>query len=118
MTNAKTGLRAMYVNIAGRKFILCLHFVISKLQHYRGLTLLFRKGSFGNATSKEGCRKCECNGHGDESLGLCDPDTGVCFCQHNTEGTECEKCKKGYYGDPKNGGICYFQVNLLYLSNF
>lgn len=69
-----------------------------------------RPGSFGNATSVEKkCRPCECNGHGNDALGICDIQTGECFCEHNTEGNNCEKCSANYYGNPKNGGQCYFQ---------
>lgn len=68
-----------------------------------------RAGSYGNATSLEGCRGCNCNEHGNAALGVCDSVTGVCFCQDNTEGPTCNKCKKGYYGDPRRGGTCYFQ---------
>ncbi|GFG35976.1 hypothetical protein Cfor_03559, partial [Coptotermes formosanus] len=68
-----------------------------------------RPGSYGNATSGRGCHVCNCNGHGSEAEGICDLQTGVCFCQDNTEGDTCNRCKKGYYGDPRNGGTCYYQ---------
>ncbi|KAJ4443468.1 hypothetical protein ANN_05140, partial [Periplaneta americana] len=68
-----------------------------------------RPGSYGNATSGRGCHVCSCNGHGSEAKGICDLQTGVCFCQDNTEGDTCNRCKKGYYGDPRNGGTCYYQ---------
>lgn len=29
--------------------------------------------------------------------------TGVCNCQDNTEGDNCEKCKDGFYGNPTEG---------------
>lgn len=67
------------------------------------------KGSFGNATSPEGCKQCDCNGHGNITVGICDMETGICFCQDNTQGRRCEKCKPNYYGDPTNGGQCYYQ---------
>ncbi|PSN57394.1 Multiple epidermal growth factor-like domains protein 8 [Blattella germanica] len=66
-------------------------------------------GSYGNATNDKKCQYCNCNGHGSEALGICDLETGVCFCQDNTEGFSCDRCKKGYYGDPRNGGTCYYQ---------
>ncbi|KAI4465589.1 netrin/laminin-related [Holotrichia oblita] len=69
---------------------------------------LCESGSFGNATTEQGCHKCECNGHGDKTKGECDIITGVCYCQDNTEGDKCEKCKRNYYGDPKNGKQCYY----------
>ncbi|XP_018320718.1 multiple epidermal growth factor-like domains protein 8 isoform X2 [Agrilus planipennis] len=68
-----------------------------------------KPGSYGNATSMAGCRKCDCNGHGIEELGECDIDTGECYCKDNTEGKHCEKCKLNYYGDPRNNGQCYYQ---------
>lgn len=68
-----------------------------------------RPGSYGNATSGEGCHPCQCNGHGDHSLGICDLQTGDCFCKDNTGGVNCDTCNPEYYGDPKDGGKCYFQ---------
>ena len=67
-----------------------------------------KAGSYGNATTTLGCRKCNCNEHGDKELEVCDRQTGVCFCRDNTEGDNCQKCKKGYYGDPRDGGMCYY----------
>lgn len=66
-------------------------------------------GSYGNATSSRGCRRCDCNGHGDDDLGVCDVQTGECFCRDNTEGPNCEKCSGDYYGDPRHEGRCYYQ---------
>ncbi|KAE8741134.1 hypothetical protein FOCC_FOCC013392 [Frankliniella occidentalis] len=68
-----------------------------------------RAGSYGSATSGQGCHGCNCNEHGSEALGVCDFQTGACFCQDNTIGDNCDKCKPGYYGDPRNGGMCYYQ---------
>lgn len=68
-----------------------------------------RPGSFGNATATQGCQPCDCNEHGNQALGICDKQTGECFCQDNTEGLQCEMCNKNYYGDPTKGGQCYFQ---------
>lgn len=56
-----------------------------------------RSGSYGNATSSKGCMPCECNGHGNQALGVCDTQTGECFCQDNTEGLQCEMCNKVSY---------------------
>ncbi|KAK0091776.1 hypothetical protein PV326_002712 [Microctonus aethiopoides] len=67
-----------------------------------------KAGSFGNATTSLGCKKCNCNEHGDKMMDYCDRRTGICFCKDNTVGENCERCKKGYYGDPKNGGMCYY----------
>lgn len=69
---------------------------------WKKFCLFFRAGSYGNATSPEGCRGCNCNEHGNAALGVCDSTTGVCLCQDNTEGPTCDKCKKGYYGDPRS----------------
>jgi len=68
-----------------------------------------KAGSYGNATSLEGCHKCDCNGHGDEQLGICDSNSGKCYCKNYTEGDNCQFCKKGFFGDPKNGNFCYHQ---------
>ncbi|XP_055375614.1 multiple epidermal growth factor-like domains protein 8 isoform X2 [Condylostylus longicornis] len=67
-----------------------------------------RPGSYGNATSSEGCSPCSCNNHGNKNLGLCDRRTGQCFCQDNTGGFRCEVCNAQYYGDPTIGQ-CYYQ---------
>ncbi|XP_050462738.1 multiple epidermal growth factor-like domains protein 8 [Cataglyphis hispanica] len=67
-----------------------------------------KAGSYGNATMPLGCRECDCNGHGDIELGVCDRQTGMCFCRDNTEGDKCQRCKRGYYGDPRDGGMCYY----------
>ncbi|XP_043275705.1 multiple epidermal growth factor-like domains protein 8 isoform X2 [Venturia canescens] len=67
-----------------------------------------KAGSYGNATTTLGCRKCNCNEHGDKDLEVCDRQTGVCFCRDNTEGDTCQRCKKGYYGDPRDGGMCFY----------
>ncbi|XP_026518076.1 basement membrane-specific heparan sulfate proteoglycan core protein-like, partial [Terrapene carolina triunguis] len=46
------------------------------------------------------CERCDCSGHSGE----CDAETGDCQnCQDNTEGTRCERCQQGYYGDARRG---------------
>lgn len=57
--------------------------------------------AFGNATTSEGCKPCNCNEHGDPEQGLCDRVTGKCFCIDDTMGDNCAKCKPGLKGDPK-----------------
>ncbi|GBM96414.1 Multiple epidermal growth factor-like domains protein 8 [Araneus ventricosus] len=64
-------------------------------------------GSYGDATTPDGCRKCECNGHGDIELEICNSTTGECFCLNNTVGPNCAQCKDGYYGNPEKNGVCF-----------
>ncbi|XP_034609571.1 basement membrane-specific heparan sulfate proteoglycan core protein [Trachemys scripta elegans] len=46
------------------------------------------------------CKRCDCSGHSGE----CDAETGDCQnCQDKTEGTRCERCQPGYYGDAQRG---------------
>ncbi|XP_038601857.1 laminin subunit gamma-3 [Tachyglossus aculeatus] len=51
--------------------------------------------SGGPSTS---CIPCTCNQHGS-----CDPESGICQCQHHTEGPSCERCIAGFYGNPFRG---------------
>ncbi|XP_075762396.1 basement membrane-specific heparan sulfate proteoglycan core protein isoform X5 [Pelodiscus sinensis] len=46
------------------------------------------------------CERCECNGHAAE----CDAESGDCRnCRDHTEGSRCERCRPGYYGDARRG---------------
>ncbi|XP_048585207.1 attractin-like protein 1 [Nematostella vectensis] len=47
------------------------------------------------------CPACQCNGHS-----TCDSKNNCKTCLHNTNGTNCQICSNGYYGNPKNGGTC------------
>lgn len=49
------------------------------------------------------CPKCQCNGHS-----KCTIDPEVCddACDDNTEGSNCERCRQKFYGNPINGGVC------------
>uniref|UniRef100_UPI00358F442D multiple epidermal growth factor-like domains protein 8 n=1 Tax=Myxine glutinosa TaxID=7769 RepID=UPI00358F442D len=60
-----------------------------------------KPGSYGNATSPAECKPCTCNGHEDASKGFCDMVTGTCYCTGHTDGTHCEHCQAGFYGDPR-----------------
>lgn len=43
---------------------------------------------------------CNCHRHSD----ICDRETGVCQnCQHNTTGSQCQRCLPGFYGDATRG---------------
>ena len=80
-----------------------------KCQHLtRGSTCAqCQEGSYGKAKMEQ-CQPCRCNGHHDEALGSCHPDTGNCYCQHFTEGPRCQHCKEGFHGDPQESGRCSF----------
>uniref|UniRef100_A0A0C9R7G4 Megf8_0 protein n=1 Tax=Fopius arisanus TaxID=64838 RepID=A0A0C9R7G4_9HYME len=71
---------------------------------------LYNDGPWKPAVGKQtnACRKCNCNEHGDKDLDYCDRQTGRCFCRDNTKGETCGKCRRGYYGDPRDGGMCYY----------
>ncbi|XP_011162425.1 laminin subunit beta-1 isoform X1 [Solenopsis invicta] len=57
---------------------------------------------FGNPEVPGGsCQFCNCNNNTDlRRAGNCDPHTGHCLqCLFNTDGSTCEVCKAGFYGD-------------------
>ncbi|UYV66192.1 LAMC3 [Cordylochernes scorpioides] len=47
------------------------------------------------------CAKCECNGNIDHNaVGNCNTTTGECLkCIHHTDGSQCEKCLPGFFGN-------------------
>ncbi|KAJ8412020.1 hypothetical protein AAFF_G00142870 [Aldrovandia affinis] len=46
------------------------------------------------------CAGCNCNGH----ASTCDPVSSHCLsCRHNTEGPACDKCRPGFFGNPRRG---------------
>eukprot|EP00106_Octopus_bimaculoides_P002004 XP_014769446.1 PREDICTED: attractin-like protein 1 [Octopus bimaculoides] len=48
------------------------------------------------------CPLCQCNGHS-----ICNESTNICIeCQNNTTGETCDRCQKGFFGAPENGGLC------------
>ncbi|CAH0555288.1 unnamed protein product [Brassicogethes aeneus] len=48
------------------------------------------------------CPQCQCNGHSG-----CTENTSMCRnCTDLTSGPNCERCIKGYWGNPVNGGSC------------
>lgn len=48
------------------------------------------------------CPDCQCNGHSN----CLSPNVCHKPCKHLTEGTHCQYCMAGYYGNPINGGNC------------
>ena len=55
-----------------------------------------------------GCQPCQCNEHEDITKGICDKESGVCYCADNTEGDQCQKCKSGFFGNSLEGGQCHY----------
>ncbi|CAG2113222.1 unnamed protein product [Medioppia subpectinata] len=48
------------------------------------------------------CPECQCNGHSH----CLSPNVCQKPCNHLTEGSHCQYCMAGYYGNPMNGGNC------------
>ncbi|XP_028966336.1 laminin subunit alpha-1 [Galendromus occidentalis] len=62
------------------------------------------EGYFGNPTVPGGkCIPCQCGPNVDKSRkGWCDHRTGYCnYCLGNTDGWNCSRCKKLFYGNPQ-----------------
>ncbi|KAK0144068.1 Laminin subunit beta-4 [Merluccius polli] len=59
-------------------------------------------GFYGDLTDPGAlCEQCPCNNNIDpEDSAACDRVTGECLrCLHHTQGTHCQQCRPGYYGD-------------------
>ncbi|XP_051867794.1 laminin subunit gamma-2-like [Pristis pectinata] len=55
--------------------------------------------------SSTGCKRCTCNMAG--VTRICDVETGECNCKYNVEGSNCNRCKFGYYNlHPENPMGC------------
>ncbi|KAM5218754.1 laminin subunit alpha-1 isoform 1-T1 [Hipposideros larvatus] len=66
-------------------------------------------GYYGNPTVPgESCDLCNCSGNVDPSeAGHCDSVTGECLrCIGNTDGSHCERCADGFYGDAVTAKNC------------
>ncbi|XP_012861133.1 laminin subunit gamma-1 [Echinops telfairi] len=63
-------------------------------------------GYFGDPLGRNGpvrlCRLCQCNDNIDpNAVGNCDRLTGECLkCIYNTAGFYCDRCRKGFFGNP------------------
>ncbi|XP_048395303.2 laminin subunit gamma-1-like [Stegostoma tigrinum] len=59
--------------------------------------------------SSTGCKRCTCNMAG--VTDICDVETGRCTCKYNVEGTNCNRCKSGYYNlhpdNPMGCSACF-----------
>jgi hypothetical protein len=55
------------------------------------------------------CPQCECNGHSTciKTLNSLSDEKFYCkSCSNNSYGDNCAECMRGYYGEPRNGGMC------------
>eukprot|EP00038_Savillea_parva_P002233 m.112060 g.112060 ORF g.112060 m.112060 type:complete len:2775 (+) comp10770_c1_seq4:62-8386(+) len=69
------------------------------------------RGYYGTATDGGVCSPCNCSGHGNVSMGVCDGVTGSCFCSDYTAGNNCEVCIPGFVRDGNNCFIgCQFEL--------
>ncbi|XP_067846572.1 laminin subunit gamma-1-like [Heptranchias perlo] len=59
--------------------------------------------------SSTGCKRCTCNMAGVTEI--CDYETGRCNCKYNVEGSNCNRCKLGYYNlhpdNPMGCSACF-----------
>ncbi|KAM9522760.1 laminin subunit beta-3 isoform 1-T2 [Salvelinus alpinus] len=46
----------------------------------------------------DACIRCHCSAEGVENGDQCDDVTGSCRCKANVDGSQCDRCKMGYYG--------------------
>uniref|UniRef100_A0A4W5MVA8 Laminin EGF-like domain-containing protein n=1 Tax=Hucho hucho TaxID=62062 RepID=A0A4W5MVA8_9TELE len=46
----------------------------------------------------DACIRCHCSADGVENGHQCDDVTGSCRCKANVDGSQCDRCKMGYYG--------------------
>ena len=61
------------------------------------------------------CKACDCSNNWDSTAeGNCDPHTGECLkCLFFTEGSKCERCQEGYWGDAVNSQCNECTCNVL-----
>ena len=76
-----------------------------------------REGYFGKPVNGGSCKRCDCN----EQADTCDRESGVCYCRtRGVIGDKCDKCDEShkYYGNPKNGGTCFYHLVTDYQFTF
>ncbi|XP_025093871.1 attractin-like isoform X2 [Pomacea canaliculata] len=72
---------------------------------------------YGNPMNGGNCSECQCNGQADS----CNPEDGECYCRtRGVTGRYCDKCDDmhKYFGDPRNGGTCYYRLSTDYQYTF